>query len=105
MQVVNLWLSQVLAHAAGFIEPRVGLFGSADAGGTGAHDDANSMGANVVRQRVYCTEDVVLLQAKPGQLVIAALQVDQSLGKLDVLDTRYPANPCVQIAALEIILP
>ena len=78
------------------IQPRVGVFAGADAGGGCADDDGDALGAVAVAQRGQSVQNSVLLQRQPCESVVTAVERRQCGRQRQVFHAIDAADPRVQ---------
>ena len=105
MQVVHFGLAVFFRHHAGWLQSGVSLFSSADARGTCAHHYADTVCADPTAQLIKSTQESILLQAQPGQLVVSAVQVIQVRWQGSGLHGHDTADPRFEIGAIQVIVP
>ncbi len=103
MRCVDRRAQHVVRKAAIGIEPAIGLLGGADAGGGGAQQQRDAVGAVARARGVHAVEEAVLVQAQPGQPVVAAIPAGQRGRQRDGLHAIDAADPARQRRAAEIV--
>ena len=73
------------------------MLGRADARGGGAEDDRDARGAVALARRVDGVDEAVLLQAEPGEPVVAALPGGRAAGA--TAPHSRPATRPIQVAS------
>ena len=103
MQAVDLWLLKFLSNLTRRQQARECLLGPADTRGTGPHDDTNPIRTYTICELRNTLQQAVLLQTKPGQLVVATEQMIQVRGQRYVLNSIHSADPRVDITVLQVV--
>ena len=98
-------LAELVGHRVIVVEPGVCELGPSDAGRARTHDDTDALRAEPGLQVLDIVQESVLVQAEPGELVIAAVQMLETGRQRYGLDSFDATDPRVEVAAVEIVSP
>ena len=93
----------VVGEAAVGIEPAIGFLGGADAGSGRAQQQRHAAGAVARACGAHAFEEAVLVQAQPGQPVVAAIPRAKGGGQGDVFHAVDAADPAGQRRAADVV--
>jgi hypothetical protein len=103
MRFVDRRPQHVIRKAAIGIEPAIGLLGGADAGGGRAQQQRDAAGAIAFARGPDPVEETILIQAQPGQPIVAAFPDRMGGRQGSVFHAVNAANPARQWRDAEIV--